>query len=206
MFRGKTEPGPRAYASWAQALPRRRSTHLLRGGFALFAAAADFAAIAICAYLAHLALNGAPFSLPPGTYARLGLLTATFFVSVAAIRGDYGVMKYLTFDRLLQRAIIPWAVAILCTLMLLVSRRPLSNANTLALFILFAGGFIAVNAVRLLITIHTRARARQGGVAAHRIFLLGHEKEIEAFTKRFEPWIYGVHIVAAAVLRGSDSP
>jgi Undecaprenyl-phosphate glucose phosphotransferase len=205
MFRGKTEPGPRAYASWAQALPRRRSTHLLRGGFALFAAAADFAAIAICAYLAHLALNGAPFSLPPGTYTRLGLLTATFFISVAAMRGDYGVLKYLTFDRLVQRAIIPWAVALLCTLMLLVSRRPLSNANTLALFVLFAGGFMAVNAARLLITINTRARARRGEVAAHRIFLLGYEKEIEAFTKRFEPWIYGVHIVAAAVLRGSDS-
>jgi exopolysaccharide biosynthesis polyprenyl glycosylphosphotransferase len=62
-----------------------------------------------------------------------------------------------------------------------------------------------VNAVRLLITINTRARARQGEVAAHRIFLLGYEKEVEAFTKRFEPWIFGVHIVAAAVLRGSDS-
>jgi hypothetical protein len=98
MFRGKTEPGPRAYASWAQALPRRPSTHLLRSGFAFFAAAADFSTIALCAVLAHLALNGAPFGLPPGTYARLGLLTATFFVSTAAMRGDYSVMKYLTFD------------------------------------------------------------------------------------------------------------
>jgi Undecaprenyl-phosphate glucose phosphotransferase len=205
MFRGKTEPGPRAAdANWANALPRG-STVLLRGGFAFFAAMADFAAIIACAYLAHLALNGVPMSLPPGTYARLGLLTATFFTSVAAIRGDYAVMKYLTFDHLLQRALIPWGIALLCTLVLLVSRRPLSNSDPLALLILFVGGFLAIDIVRLLITINTRARARHGQLAVHRIFLLGYEKDIEAFSKRFEPWAFGVHIVAAAVLRGPDN-
>src|SRR5579863_887657 len=140
MFRGKTEPGPSALdASWAGALPRG-STALLRGGFALFAALADFTAIAGCAFLAHLALRGAPISLPPGTYTRLGLLTALFFTSMCALRGDYALMKYLTFDRLLQRAIIPWTIALLCTLVLLVSRRPLANSNLTAALILFVGG------------------------------------------------------------------
>ena len=47
MFRGKTEPGPRAAeANWANALPRG-STVLLRGGFAFFAAMAGFAASAL---------------------------------------------------------------------------------------------------------------------------------------------------------------
>jgi putative colanic acid biosynthesis UDP-glucose lipid carrier transferase len=205
MFRGKTEPGPRtADANWTHALPRG-STVLLRSGFALFAAMADFAAIAGCALLAHLSLNGVPLSLPPGTYTRLGVLTAFFFTCVSAIRGDYALMKYLTFDHLLQRAIIPWTIALLCTLVLLVSRRPLSNSGPLAMLIMFVGGFIAINAVRLLITINTRARARQGRLAVHRIFLFGYEAEIDVFTKRFEPWAFGVHIVAAAVLRGADS-
>ena len=207
MFRGKAQPElrPPTGVNWANALPRK-STALLRGSFAFFAAAVDFGAITACAYLAHLSLHDtAAVTLPAGTYTRLGLLTAIFFTCVSAIRDDYSVTKYLSFDRLIHRSIVPWSVAVLCTLVLLISRRPLAASEPFALFILFCGGFVAVNFARLLITIQTRARARRGEIAAHRIFLLGYEDELEAFTKRYEPWVFGVHIVGAAALRGPQS-
>jgi Undecaprenyl-phosphate glucose phosphotransferase len=206
MFRGKPQPELPAAAgvNWTNALPRK-STALLRGSFAFFAAAVDFGLITACAYLAHLSLHNAAVTLPAGTYTRLGLLTAIFFTCVSAIRDDYSVTKYLTFDRLIQRSIVPWSIAVLCTLVLLISRRPLADSEPLALFILFGGGSVAVNFARLLITIQTRDRARRGEIAAHRIFLLGYESELEAFTKRYEPWVFGVHIVGAAVLRGPES-
>jgi Undecaprenyl-phosphate glucose phosphotransferase len=207
MFRGKApaEPRPPASVTWADALPRR-STALLRGSFALFAAAVDFSVIIACAYLAHLSLHKAAAAiLPAGTYSRLGLLTAIFFTCVSAIRDDYSVTKYLSFERLVHRSIVPWSVAALGTLVLVITRRPMAAAAPLALFILFGGGFLAVNVARLLIAIRTRARARQGKIATHRIFLLGYEAELDAFTKRYEPWVFGVHIVGAAVLRGPQS-
>jgi Undecaprenyl-phosphate glucose phosphotransferase len=204
MFRVETTgAAAKSFAppKWSAALPRKNAV-FVRGGFSLLAALADFLAILASGLLAkfYYAAAGAA-----DTHMRLGLLVAVLFTFMSAMRDEYAITKYLTFENQVRRSVLPWCMAVIGALVILISARPLAGSRTLALVIFFLGGFCILNLTRLCITYAIRAHARQGKLAVRRIFLLGYEEELDVFAKGHEPWLFGIHIVAASVLRGAES-
>ncbi len=194
-----------APASWATGKSRKR-TKLTHGGFSVFAAAADFLAILAGPGIAEALHNLARGDFGPNveTDLRMGVLVGLFFVAMSAMRNGYGIAHYLNVGQL-RRSFTPWCTAFGMALVIVLSVKAPAGHVPLPIVTLFVIGFAAVGAARLCLAHGVRARAAQGRVMAKRIFLIGFEAEIEAFTKRFEAHRYGMHIVAAAVLRGQES-
>ncbi len=204
MFRADTTQAARSFAlaKWSLGPPRKNAL-LVRGGFSLLAALADFAAILASGLLARLVYT--PAALAVSSHARLGLLVAVLFTSMNAIRDEYAIAKYLTFENQVRRSILLWCMAVFGALVVTATARPLASSRMLALATFFVAGFLILNVTRLCLTYGIRAYARQGRLAVRRIFLLGYEDELDSFTKRHEPWLFGIHVVAASVLRGADN-
>jgi putative colanic acid biosynthesis UDP-glucose lipid carrier transferase len=205
MFRAETSggaPKPFAQALWAGTLPRKNRL-LVRGGFSLLAALADFLAILASGVLARLVYVAA--GVAAGSHIRLGLLVSVLFTFMSAMRDEYAITKYLTFEHQVRRSVLPWFMAVVGALVISLSAKPLAGSTTLALMTFFLGGFCTLNLTRLCVTYGIRARARSGRLAVRRIFLLGYEEELHAFTKGHEPWLFGIHVIAASVLRGPVS-
>ncbi|MGH6817174.1 MAG: exopolysaccharide biosynthesis polyprenyl glycosylphosphotransferase [Methylovirgula sp.] len=183
--------------------PAWKKTLLVRGGFSILAALADFAAILASGFIARLiyAIAGVAFD----THIRLGLLVAVLFTFMSAMRDEYAITNYLTFEDQVRRTIMPWCMALAGALVISLSMKPLAGSTVLALATFLLGGFCALNFVRFVITYCIRARARQGKLAVRRVLLFGYEDELGAFSKRHEPWLFGIDIVAASVLRTPDS-
>ena len=206
MFRADTTAGSsRSFvrASWAAALPRK-NRGLFRGGFSLVAVLADFLAILGTGVLANVTYARAA-DVVADTHIRLGLLVAVLFTFMSAIRNEYAISKYLTFENQVGRSVLPWCMTIVGTLVITLSARPLIGSLALAFATYFIGGFSTLNLGRLLLTYGIRTYAKRGQLAARRIFLLGYEDELNAFAQRHEPWLLGIHIIAASVLRGAES-
>jgi Undecaprenyl-phosphate glucose phosphotransferase len=194
-----TPPKPFAPAIWAKH-PRKNGL-FVQGGFSLVAGLADFLAILASSLVARLVY--ATSSVAAGSHIRLGILAAVLFTFMSAMRDEYAITKYLTFENQLKRSALPWCVAVGCAFMISLPAKLLPGSTTLALASFFLGGFCALNLARLGITCAIRARARSGRLALRRIFLLGYEDELDNFTKGHEPWLFGVHVIAASVLRGA---
>jgi exopolysaccharide biosynthesis polyprenyl glycosylphosphotransferase len=205
MFRAETSGGvskPLVRAKWPAPL-QRKSTLLVRGGFSFLAALADFVAILASGLLARLVYEAA--GVAASSHIRLGLLVAVLFTFMSAMRDEYAITKYLSFENQVRRSVLPWCMAVVGALVISLSAKPLAGSTALALATFFLGGFFTLNLGRLCITYAIRARARLGRLAVRRIFLLGYEEELNAFTKGHEPWLYGIHVIAASVLRGTGS-
>jgi Undecaprenyl-phosphate glucose phosphotransferase len=206
MFRAETTGGaskPHAQTKWA-AVPRKNAV-LVRGGFSLLAALAEFLAILAGGVLANLLYPPVGVAAIAGTHIRLGLLVAVLFTCMSAMRNEYAITKYLTFEDQVKRSLPPWGMTVVGTLVITLTARPLSAPLALALATYFVGGFCTLNLARLCITYGIRAQARLGRLAVRRVFLLGYEEELDAFTKGHEPWLFGIHVIAASVLRGAVS-
>ena len=206
MFRAETTAGSsRSFvrANWAAALPRK-NRGLFRGFFSLVAVVADFLAILGVGVLANVTYARAA-DVAVDTHIRLGLLVAVLFTFMSAIRNEYAISKYLTFENQVGRSVLPWCMTIVGTLVITLSARPLIGSLELAFATYFIGGFSALNLGRLLLTYGIRSYAKRGQLAARRIFLLGYEDELDSFTGRHEASLLGVHIIAASVLRGAGS-
>jgi Undecaprenyl-phosphate glucose phosphotransferase len=184
------------------ATPAWKKTLLVRGS-SILAALADFAAILASGFVARLIYAAAGIAFD--THIRLGLLVAVLFTFMSAMRDEYAITNYLTFEDQVRRTIVPWCMALVGALVISLSMKPLAGSTALALATLLLSGFCALNFVRLIITYCIRARARQGKLAVRRVLLFGYEDELGSFGKRHEPWLFGIHIVAASVLRTPDS-
>ncbi len=195
-----------AQANWAAALPRKNMA-LLRGGFSILASLVDFVAIMGSGALAGFFYGAAEANIATIAYVhiRVALLVAVLFTFMNAMRGEYAITKYLTFEGQVGRSILPWGMAVVGAFVLSVSVKPFDGYRPLALATIFVGGFGAMNLARLCLAYSVRTRARQGRLTARRIFLLGYEEDLEIFTNRYEPWLFGTNIVAAAALRGAQS-
>jgi Undecaprenyl-phosphate glucose phosphotransferase len=205
MFRAGTKAqAPKLFTLFRwNPLPSARNTVFVRGGFAILAALADFLAILTSGVLARLFYTSLGFEVD--THIRLGLLVAVLFIFMSAMRDDYAITNYLTFERQELRSIMPWCMAAIGALLVSLYVKPVVGTPTLAAATFVLGGLCTMNLVRLLITYAVRTRVRQGKLAVRRVFLLGYETELAAFTKTHEPCLFGIHVVAASVLRGPEN-
>ncbi len=209
-FRGQRELG---FASsgqfkldWTDWLPKTGAT-LLRGGFSFAAGMADVAAIIASAVGAGLGYHWLAYGWagPTDMFAKIGLFVALLFIVANTMRSEYEISNYLTFNGHMRRTFALWNVAFVGSLAFAFLTKTTGAFSRATVVFFYAGGALALLAGRAALVHFVRSSARAGAISARRVFLVGYEKEVEAFSDRHQPWANGMRIVAAAVLRGPDT-
>ncbi|WP_370631369.1 undecaprenyl-phosphate glucose phosphotransferase [Methylosinus sp. Sm6] len=192
-------------SGWSQAMPGH-NTALVRASFSVMAALLDFAIVlwsAIgCESLYHsFAYSSTGLTLPN---LRLCLFAAILFVLSNVMRHEYSIKNYLDFAGHGWRCFMLWTVAVLCTLAFGFLAKATEESSRAAFVLFYAIGMFAIYVERASLVLLVKRSAERGGVSARRVFLVGFEREIEAFTQRYHPWKSGMNVVAAVALR--DEP
>ena len=191
-------------SSWTAAMPRH-NTALVRGLFAFAAALADLGAIVTTSVGAGLAYHLARYEgfQPIDSFLQVGFIIGLLVLVPKISRDDYELSKYLSFQGHFGRMFMQWNIAFLSALALGFMTKTsaiFSRATVLAFYLC---GFAALILVRIVIIRLVRAGSMSGAVSARRIFLVGLEDEVQAFSARYRPWEMGVQVVAAVALRAS---
>ena len=189
----------------ADLLPKR-NTAMVRGLFSFAAAFTDIAAIMSTAVLSGVVYHLALFHeyVPLEAFLQVGFIICLLVLAPNAARDEYAIGGYLSLKGHFSRSFVLWNIAFLSALaigFLTKTSGIFSRGSVLAFYIL---GFAALAGGRALLVSAVSRAGRSGRVSARRIFLVGPEEELQAFTARYQPWKMGIQIVASAVLRGGD--
>ena len=186
----------------ADLLPRR-NTAMVRGLFSFAAALTD-----ICAIMATATLSGVIYHLalygdygPVEAFQQVGFIICLLVLAPNAARDEYAIGNYLALKGHFSRSFMLWNIAFLSALaigFLTKTSGIFSRGSVLAFYV---AGFAALLGGRALLVRTVKRLGREGRVSARRIFLVGPEAELHAFTARYQPWKMGIQIVASAVLR-----
>jgi Undecaprenyl-phosphate glucose phosphotransferase len=187
----------------------RRERILIR--VALSAAAAGLDALAILATALAAGLlqshadaahaGPAPADVLSG-FLHLGGLIALLFLATTLARGDYMLAKCLAPQGLFRRTWIVWSIAVVSSFAVAFALHVGNSLAPIALFGLSTGGFAATYLIRFGFLKAAEPHLKSGDIAGRRIFLIGYEDEIQAFTQRYEQRLVSTHVIAATVLRG----
>lgn len=201
--RSKSARAPsRRRRGWSENLPRR-NTALVRAAFSALAAVLDFLAIVMAAVtmeaLYHFLAYG--WSGLSASNLQLCLFAAVTFVVASAVRQDYNFANYLQLRGHGWRSFGLWSIVALCALAAGFLAKSTEESSRAAFVLFYLGAFAALFVERATLVHFVRSSADAGGVSARRLFLVGFEKDVEAFTYRYKPWTCGMHVVGAVVLR-----
>ena len=186
--------------------PLRSWATLTRSMVSIVAILADCAVIIAIAVLMgaiyHLAAYGD--SGPWASFFEIGCVATSIFVLPGVIHGDYALPNYLTFKPHVRRVFTLWNIMFLCLLTLgfLAKMTDVYSRGTMILF--YAGGLPAILVARYALVQTVLLGSRLGFVSAQRVFLIGSEDDIATFLNRYEPWNFGLYVVAAAPLSPAD--
>lgn len=181
-----------------------QNTSLMRVSFSFLAAALDLLSIVLASLAAQLSYDILTYhwcglSIPT---LKLSLIAAVAFVLASASRHEYSFANYIKPRKPALCCLSLWGVVSILALAIgFLSREEASRA---AFLLSTALAFAALVAERTMLSRLARSSAAAGGVSARRIFLVGFEEEIEAFSKRYKPWTSGVAVVGTVALRESD--
>ena len=191
---------------WSDWLPRA-NTSLLRASFSLMAALVDVAAIAASAIAAGVAYHLSAYGWigPIEAFAQLGLSVSLIFILANMMRDEYAIANYLQMAGHARRTFLIWNVVTVCTLALGFLTKTTGEFSRATILLFYLGGMGALIAFRSVIVMSVRRSASAGGISMRRVFLVGYEADVEGFALRYQPWESGMHVVAAAVLRGRDT-
>lgn len=199
--------GPAPYKlDWSDWLPKANTT-VLRAGFSFVAGLADVSAIIGSAVLAGVAYHWLAYGWvgPIEMHAQVGLFIALLFIVANTMRGEYEISHYLTFGGHSRRTFVLWNVAFIASLAFAFLTKTTGVFSRATVVFFYAGGLVSLLAGRALTVHFVKTSARAGAISVRRVFLVGYEKEVEAFSDRHQPWANGMRIVAAAILRGPDT-
>jgi len=193
-----------AATNWTHFLPRR-NTEFLRGIFALSAALLDTTLIVLAAAFSGLIyhkLLGYDERIVE-TFVRVSFVTAALFLIPNFMKGRYSISEYFSFHPHIRSLFKFWNMTfvILMALGFLTKTMSIYSRSTAVIF--YVLGFGALLAGRGFVVKMVRLGARDRGVAATRIFLVGYEDEISKFSERYPIAAdeVGLSVVAACVLR-----
>ena len=191
---------------WSDWLPRGRLT-LLRSFFGMLAGLADATTIIASAVAVGMAYHWGAYGDggPVGNFLEVGLFVSLMFVTANTMRNEYALSNFLQTAGHGRRTVHLWNIVFACALVFGFATKTtgeFSRATIVGFYLLGLGCLIATRAavVRLV-----RASASVGGLPLKRVFLVGHEADVEGFAARYQPWESGMQVVAAAVLRGRDT-
>jgi Undecaprenyl-phosphate glucose phosphotransferase len=213
MFRAVTLTSSRPAAPARRLVNRPRKERILvRAALSVAAAGLDALAILATALAAGLLqLHAVPVRADPtpadvvSGFLHLGGLTALLFLVTAFALGDYTLAKCLTPRGLLRRTLIAWSLAVVSAFAMAFAFHVGNALTTIALFGFSTSGLAATCLVRFGFLKAAEPHVTSGDTAGRRMFLIGFENEIEAFTQRYEHHLAHTHVMAAIVLRGNDS-
>ena len=193
-----------ARSAWTAAMPRH-NTAMVRGLFAFGAALVDLGAIVAASVATGLAYHLALYDgfAPVDSFLQVGFIIGLLVLVPKISRNDYELSKYLSFQGHCGRLFLQWNIAFLSALALGFMTKTSSIFSRATVLAFYVCGFAALILVRLLIIRMVRTGSMNGSVSARRIFLVGLEEEVQAFSARYRPWEMGVQVVAAVALRAS---
>jgi Undecaprenyl-phosphate glucose phosphotransferase len=192
---------PRYGFELGAASPRR--TMLLRIVFGFLAGATDAAAILLLSIatgiLYHRLLYGGPGIVP--NFVQVGLLAAWLYAMVNIYRSEYSVLTYLQFKRHPERIARFWNFTFigLITLGFVTKTTDVHSRGWLILF--YLGGFPTLIIVHALMVKAVIAGSEIGLLATKRLFLVGAERDIRDFVRRYRVWELGLEIVGSAAIQ-----
>ncbi len=193
-------------AGWAGVMPAA-DAGLIRGLFSTIAALSDAGAILMASVIGGT-LYHAMFYDAAGmleNHITLGVVIVALFVPPGLLRKDYAFGNLLVLKGQLSRAFALWNLAFLSMVILAFVTKMSADFSRGAVILLYVAGWPCLCGARIALARVALHRARIGGAAARRVFLVGDELEMRRFSGHYEPWKQGMRIVAAAVLRGEET-
>jgi Undecaprenyl-phosphate glucose phosphotransferase len=184
-----------------------RNTALVRASFSFIAGALDFSTIIIVALAVHTAYHLVFYNwsgLAPANL-QVSVVAAATFVLANAVRNEYSFANYLQLRGHAWRSFSLWTLVSLLGVAVGFLTKATEETSRAAFLLVYVAGFVAIFAQRATLSHFVRSSAAAGGVSARRLFLVGFEREIEAFTYRYKPWTCGMNVVAAVVLRDNEN-
>ncbi len=193
---------PSGRGGWSEKLPRRNSA-LVRASLACAAGLIELFVAVATALICEAAYHGFVYGGNGLTSSNLQLclLAAVFFVLSNAMRGDYRIADYLALRRRGWRLLAVWSVSFLLALAFGFLTKSTEESSRAGVVLFYVTGYFTIYVMRLLLLTVARGATSAGGVASRRVFLVGFEENIEAFTYRCKPRTCGMHVVAAIGLR-----
>jgi Undecaprenyl-phosphate glucose phosphotransferase len=183
--------------------PPRHSTALIRVLFAFAAALTDFGAIMATSiatgFFYHLVVYDG--FVPLEACLQVGFVVGLLVLMPNIARDDYQLGKYLTFRGHAGHLFMHWNIAFLSALALGFMTKTSAMFSRATVFAFYLLGFAVIALTRLVLVRLVRAGSISGTVSARRIFLVGLEEDVQAFSTRYRPWEMGVQIAGAVVLR-----
>ena len=182
---------------------RGRSTILVRSGFSVLAALLDFTILltaAVGTQFAYQLLVYRWAGVTPGNLQAC-LFTASAFVLANVARREYSFANYLQLRGHAWRCFSLFGMLSLLALAIGFLTRSTEEASRGAFLLSSCVSFLALFGERATLTHLVRASAARGGVTARRVVLVGFERDIESFLRRFKPWTCGMTVAASVVLR-----
>jgi Undecaprenyl-phosphate glucose phosphotransferase len=192
-------------ANWADLMPHNNAA-LVRSAFVVAAVLFDGLAIMLAAVLAGIAYHDYAFGENDvrEAYFAMGLFVSAMFVMPNCVRGEYSLLNYLDIREHAGRSIGLWNVAFASAILFAFLTKTTSDFSRVTAIVFYPLGFGLVMGARWALVTWVRKEAEAGRVSARRVFLVGHETDMKDFSERHQPWISGVRIVTAVVLRGEE--
>ena len=194
------------HLDWTDWLPRSNTT-FLRGSFGVGVALVDIAAIVLSAVVSgvlyHLFAYG--WIGPVEIFIQLGLSISLAFVVANTMRDEYSIPNYLQISGHARRTFLLWNIVSVCALAFGFLTKTTAEISRATIVLFYFGGLASLVGFRMIAVQLARKSASAGGISLRRVFLVGSESEVEGFASRYQPWESGMHVVAAAVLRGRET-
>lgn len=197
---------PRATPRGAPRGTARANDSILRGSFPALAATVDFIASVAAAVAVQMVYHRVFYGWSGMSAANLqpSLVAASTFVLLNGVRGDYAFANYLGLRGHFLSILRLWPVVSLLALAIGFLTRTTGDTSRAAFVFASVAALPALAAGRVGLCQYVRAGVAAGGAATRRVFLVGLEKELEAFLKRCQPANCGMSVVGSIALR--DDP
>ena len=184
----------------------RSNTVLLRASFSALAGSVDCLTILTAAIVSVTIYHFFVYEWSGLNTSNLQIClfaTVTFIVA-NAVRNEYSITNYLQLRGHGWRSFSLWTIVCLSAVAVSFLSKSLEETSRVAFLLAYVCGYFAIYAGRATLSHFVHTSAAEGGVSARRLFLVGFEKDVQAFTERYKPWTCGMHIVAAVVLRNGE--
>ncbi len=181
---------------------------LRRFAMAVIAAATDAATVIVASVGTGILYHWLAYgdAGPLADYVKVGLMAALLYLIPCIYRDEYQIARNPKFDLRPGQIARCWTFAFMCLVILgfLSKTSMLYSRGWLVLF--YAAGLLALVGVYALRILAFDAANRLGLIARQRLFLVGSEQDVRAFTQRYNLLSLGCRIVGIGYLPSPGDP
>ena len=189
---------------WSAAMPNQNAA-MVRVAFSLLSLMSDVAAIILSAGAAGVVYHQAVYGggVDADVYLGLGAILALFVVTPNLLSRHYVIDNYLSLKGHVRHLLLQWNLAAMGALAVAFLTKTSADFSRGASVFVYVFGFASIALARAALVYLVRSGGAAGAMASRRVFLVGREEQIMAFTRRHDLPGMGLDVVAASVLRGS---